>query len=253
MKPSAPATSGFNYQSGFGNEFASEALPGALPQGRNSPQRCAYGLYAEQISGTAFTAPRAANRRSWVYRIRPAVVHGEFREHPHARLDAARAPGILTPNQLRWDPLPLPTGAVDFVDGLHPMAGNGSPEAFSGAAISLYAANRPMQDRYLSNADGEWLFVPQQGELQIDTEFGRLTVSPCEIAVVPRGVRFRVLLPQGTARGYLCENRGAPLRLTPTELRLLRSLAVQPGHVLLCGDLCRRAIGRSVWLTCSRP
>ncbi|MFO1466796.1 MAG: homogentisate 1,2-dioxygenase [Steroidobacteraceae bacterium] len=213
MKPSAPATSGFNYQSGFGNEFASEALPGALPQGRNSPQRCAYGLYAEQISGTAFTAPRAANRRSWVYRIRPAVVHGEFREHPHARLDAACAPGILTPNQLRWDPLPLPTGAVDFVDGLHPMAGNGSPEAFSGAAISLYAANRPMQDRYLSNADGEWLFVPQQGELQIDTEFGRLTVSPCEIAVVPRGVRFRVLLPQGTARGYLCENRGAPLRL----------------------------------------
>jgi len=200
------------YMSGFGNEFASEALPGALPEGRNSPQRCAYGLYAEQLSGTAFAAPRHANRRSWLYRIRPAVVHGEFRAQPHAHLDALQ---LLppTPNQLRWDPLPVPVEPTDFIDGLFPMAGNGSAAGFTGGAIYLYAANRSMQDRYFYTADGEWLIVPQEGTLQIDTELGRIGISPLEIAVIPRGLRFRVSLDCPAARGYICENHGAPLRL----------------------------------------
>jgi len=201
------------YLPGFGNHFATEALPGALPSGQNSPQRCPYGLYAEQLSGTAFTAPRAANRRTWLYRIRPGAVHRPFR-----RVDAGRFSGdfgevAATPNQLRWDPFPIPSAPTDFVDGLATMAGNGGPEAQSGCGIHLYAANRPMADRYFYDADGELLIVPQQGRLRIATELGVLEAEPQEIAVVPRGVRFRVELPDGAARGYVCENFGSPFRL----------------------------------------
>src|ERR1700722_15582924 len=150
--------------SGFGNEFTSEALVGALPRGRNSPQRCPFGLYAEQFSGTAFTAPRAANRRSWLYRIRPAVMHHAFERLGHLLLDEQREEPA-TPNQLRWDPLAVPSAPTDFVEGLVPMAGNGSPDAHSGCAIYLYAANRSMQQRFFYDADGELLIVPQQGTL----------------------------------------------------------------------------------------
>jgi homogentisate 1,2-dioxygenase len=203
------------YQSGFGNEFATEALPGALPVGRNSPQRCPYGLYAEQFSGTAFTAPRHANRRSWLYRIRPSVTHRPFQRLEHPRFDepAHDDDSPVSPNQLRWDPLPLPAAPTDFVDGLVPVAGNGSPEAHSGCAIYLYAANQPMRGRFFYSADGEMLIVPQQGALWLDTELGRLRVEPQEIAVIPRGLRFRVDLPTGTVRGYICENFGTPFRL----------------------------------------
>jgi homogentisate 1,2-dioxygenase len=202
------------YQSGFANEFATEALPGALPQGRNSPQRAAYGLYTEQLSGTAFTAPRSHNRRSWLYRIRPAAVHQPFTALPSHRLVANFHDVPPTPpNQLRWDPLPMPAEPTDFVDGWVTMAGNGSAEAMSGCAIHLYAANRSMQDRFFYSADGELLIVPQEGRLHIATEFGRIDVEPFEIAVVPRGVRFAVTLPDGAARGYICENFGALLRL----------------------------------------
>ncbi len=201
------------YQTGFGNEFASEALPGALPLGRNSPQRCAYGLYAEQFSGTAFTAPRHANRRSWLYRIRPAVIHHPFQRLEHSRFDMAVNDAPLSPNQLRWDPLPLPVVPTDFVDGLVPVAGNGSPETHVGCAIYLYAANQPMRNRYFYSADGEMLIVPQLGTLTLDTELGRIRVEPQEIAVIPRGLRFRVDLPVGGARGYICENFGAPFKL----------------------------------------
>ncbi|MGV7207547.1 homogentisate 1,2-dioxygenase [Oxalobacteraceae bacterium A2-2] len=203
------------YLSGFGNEFATEALPGALPAHRNSPQRAPYGLYAEQLSGTAFTAPRAHNRRSWLYRIRPAAMHQPFRQVDHGRIvssfDAVAAP----PNQLRWDPLPLPPAELptDFIDGWVTMAGNGSPAAQSGNAIHQYAANRDMAGRYFYNADGELLVVPQQGRLRIATELGVMVVEPQEIAVLPRGVRFQVTLPDGVARGYVCENYGALLRL----------------------------------------
>lgn len=202
------------YMTGFGNEFASEAIAGALPVGRNSPQQVAYGLYAEQLSGTAFTAPRAHNRRSWLYRIRPAAVHGPFAPF-------AGAPGWVgdfgqdpvPPDQLRWDPLPLPDRPVDFLEGLYTMAGNGGPEAMAGVGIHLYAANRDMQGRFFYDADGELLLVPQLGRLRIATELGVLEVEPQQIAVIPRGVRFAVSLPDGPARGYVCENFGAPLRL----------------------------------------
>ena len=201
------------YQSGFASELATEALPGALPRGRNSPQRCPYGLYAEQISGTAFTAPRHANRRSWLYRIRPAVTHGRFELQDRdcfAEQDR-RAPA--TPNRLRWDPPSLPDAPTDFIDGLLPVAGNGSPEMHSGCGIYLYLANRSMRDRFFYSADGELLIVPQLGSLTLDTELGGMVIEPQEIALIPRGVRFRVELVSDAARGYVCENFGAPFKL----------------------------------------
>ena len=202
------------YQSGFVNELATEAIPGTLPVGRNSPQRVAFGLYAEQLSGTAFTAPRSHNRRSWLYRIRPAAVHKPFVPMKSGRLlsDFSRVPAT-PPNQLRWDPLPMPTDPVDFVDGLVTMAGNGAADAMSGCAIHMYAANRSMTDRFFYSADGELLIVPQEGGLSIATELGLIEVASQEIAVIPRGVRIRVELPDGRARGYICENFGALFQL----------------------------------------
>src|SRR5450755_3039074 len=176
-----------DYQSGFGNEFASEALPGALPRGQNSPQRCPYSLYAEQLSGTAFTAPRHANRRSWLYRIRPSVTHGPFRSMQRDAFAGQAAEA--------------------------PLAPNGSPDTQSGCGIYLYAANQSMRDRYFYSADGEWLIVPQLGALTLDTELGRIDLEPQEIAVIPRGLRFRVGMPGNAARGYICENFGAPFKL----------------------------------------
>jgi len=201
------------YQSGFGNEFATEAIAGALPVGRNSPQRVAHGLYAEQLSGTAFTAPRHANRRSWLYRIRPAAMHGTFSPFAQPCFHNDFGDGPVTPDQLRWSPLPLPEAPTDFVEGFYTMAGNGSPAAQTGIGIHLYAANRDMQGRWFYDADGELLVVPQQGGLHIETELGVLDVVPHEIAVIPRGVRFRVTLPDGAARGYVCENFGALMKL----------------------------------------
>jgi homogentisate 1,2-dioxygenase len=201
------------YLTGFGNEFATEALPGALPAGRNSPQRCPYGLYAEQLSGTAFTAPRAANRRSWLYRIRPAAVHLPFKRLDDGRLDADFGAVATPPNQLRWDPLPLPAQPTDFVQGLVTMAGNGDAYEQSGFGIHLYVANRSMTDRTFYDADGELLIVLQQGALRIATELGVIDAEPHEIVVVPRGVRFRVELRDAAARGYVCENFGAAFRL----------------------------------------
>ena len=200
------------YLSGFGNEFATEALPGALPVGRNSPQKCPYGLYAEQLSGTAFTAPRAANRRSWLYRIRPAAVHGPFSALAHPRFHNDFGHGPVTPEQLRWNPLPLPQAPTDWLDGLYTMAGNGGPSA-GGLGVHMYAANKDMDGRYFYDADGELLIVPQQGRLRIATELGVLEVVPQEIALIPRGIRFSVSLPDGQARGYVCENFGAMFRL----------------------------------------
>ena len=201
------------YQSGFGNEFASEAVAGTLPVGRNSPQRVAHGLYAEQLTGTAFTAPRHANRRSWLYRIRPAAVHGRFAPFAQPAFHNDFGGGPVTPEKLRWSPLSLPGAPTDFVEGLFTMAGNGGPEAGTGVGIHLYAANRDMQGRFFYDADGELLLVPQQGRLHVETELGVLDVEPQEIAVIPRGVRFRVALPDGASRGYVCENFGAFLRL----------------------------------------
>jgi homogentisate 1,2-dioxygenase len=201
------------YQSGFANEFATEAVPGVLPQGRNSPQRAAHGLYAEQISGTAFTAPRHANRRSWLYRMRPAAVHGMFKPLPHMRFHNRFDEVPTSPNQLRWDPFPLPALPMDFVDGMYTIAGNGGAAAQVGCGIHVYAANRSMQGRFFYDADAELLIVPEQGRLHIATELGVLEIKPQEIALIPRGIRFRVDLPDGEARGYVAENFGAALRL----------------------------------------
>jgi homogentisate 1,2-dioxygenase len=201
------------YQTGFGNEFATEAVAGVLPVGQNSPQRVAHGLYAEQLSGSAFTAPRHSNRRSWLYRIRPAAQHSPFAELAHATFHNRFQEAPATPNQMRWDPLPMPSAPTDFLDGLVTMGGNGGAEEQAGIGIHLYCANRSMQGRYFYDADGELLIVPQQGRLRIRTELGVLDVQPLEIAVVPRGVRFLVELPDGEARGYVAENFGALLHL----------------------------------------
>jgi homogentisate 1,2-dioxygenase len=205
------ATAG--YQSGFGNQFATEALPGALPVGRNSPQRPPYGLYTEQFSGTAFTAPRHANRRSWLYRIRPAAVHGSFAPLGAGRLSARFDEVACPPNPLRWNPPPLPRAPTDFLDGLATLGGNGSPDSHGGCAIHWYVANRSMAERFFYDADGELLIVPQQGALRLATELGVIDVAPQQIAVIPRGLRVRVELSEGSARGYVCENFGAPLKL----------------------------------------
>ncbi len=202
------------YLTGFGNEFATEAIANTLPQGQNSPQLVAHGLYAEQISGTAFTAPRANNFRSWLYRIRPSVLHKPFKKMDSGLIRSTPFNEIETsPNQLRWNPFAISKKATDFIDGLMTIAGNGDAAMHSGCAVHVYAANRSMTDRFFYNADGEMLIVPQLGELLFHTEMGALDVHPGEIIVIPRGVRFRVELRSKAARGYICENYGAAFRL----------------------------------------
>jgi homogentisate 1,2-dioxygenase len=201
------------YQSGFGNFFSSEGLPGTLPAGQNSPQRTARGLYTEVLSGTAFTAPRAENLSSWLYRLRPSAMHGPFRRIDNGLVRSGPfSEAEPTPNRLRWDPFPMPSKPADFVDGLLTLAGNGEPAAQAGVAVHIYRAGRSMDRRVFTDCDGELMFVPQDGAILLFTELGKLEVAPGEIAVVPRGVKFRVDV-NGKARGYVCENYGAPFRL----------------------------------------
>jgi len=208
------AKSELRYQSGFGNTFSSEALKGALPVGRNSPQRAPKGLYAEVLSGTAFTAPRAENHGSWLYKLRPSAMHPPYRRMAQGLVRSGPFDELeVSPNRLRWDPFPVPGKPTDFVDGLATLAGSGDPASQAGLAVHLYRANRSMSERYFCCADGELMFVPQEGGLVIFTELGRLAVAPGEIAVVPRGVKFQVTLGGRVARGYLCENYGALFRL----------------------------------------
>ncbi len=203
------------YMTGFGNEFETEALPGALPKGRFSPQKCSYKLYAEQFSSTAFTAPRAKNRRTWTYRLRPSVaMQGEFeaidngliRTGPNTQLNCP-------PDPMRWDPFPVEESTGDFVDGLATVATNGDANTHTGLAIHIYRADRGMGKKFFYSADGELLIVPQQGAVLAQTELGQLHVAPGEILVIPRGLKFRIELPDGPVRGYVCENYGAPLEL----------------------------------------
>ena len=209
-----PGEAALMYQPGFGNHFVTESVPGALPVGRNSPQRPPYGLYAEQISGTSFTTARAENRRTWTYRIRPSVVH-----RPYARIDNGMIRSApfnevdATPTQLRWSPLPIPQKPADFVEGIVTFGGNGDVATQVGMAVHVYAANRSMSNRCFYNADGEMLIVPQQGRARFVTELGVIEAAPGEIVVIPRGLRFRTELPDGPSRGYICENYGAMLRL----------------------------------------
>ncbi len=209
-----PDTPMASYITGFGNHVSTEAVAGALPVGRNSPQRVPYGLYAEQLSGTAFTAPRGENRRSWLYRLRPTANHPAFTRHEGApNLGSAPFDAVPpSPNRLRWNPLPWPEAATDWLDGLVTHGGTGDVAAQTGVGIHLYAATADMA-RAFSSADGELLIVPEQGRLAIDTELGRIELAPLQVALIPRGVRFRVGLPDGRARGYVCENYGALFRL----------------------------------------
>ncbi|MFD5145141.1 homogentisate 1,2-dioxygenase [Streptomyces sp. NPDC058401] len=205
---------GLEYLTGFGNEHSSEAVPGALPIGRNSPQRSPLGLYAEQLSGSAFTEPRSHNRRSWLYRIRPSAAHPPFTRTGSGALRSApftEAPA--DPNRLRWNPLPDPAPGTDFLAGLWTLGGNGDATQRSGMAIHLYSANASMTDRVFSDSDGELLIVPERGGLLLRTEFGLLSARPGEMALIPRGVRFRVELQEESARGYVCENYGRPFEL----------------------------------------
>ena len=198
------------YLSGFGNEHATEAVAGALPQGRNSPQHPPHGLYAEQLSGTPFTAPRHANRRTWMYRILPSAMHAPFRRIDNGMWRSAPFTETeISPNRLRWDPLPMPSEPVDFIDGMATMGGNGDVAARDGVAIHIYRATKSMTDRVFGDNDGELLIVPQQGRLRLCTELGIVEAAPGEIALLPRGLRFRAELPDGSARGYVCENYGA--------------------------------------------
>ncbi|WP_328388150.1 homogentisate 1,2-dioxygenase [Streptomyces sp. NBC_00400] len=213
---------GLAYSTGFGNEHSSEAVPGALPVGRNSPQRAPLGLYAEQLSGSAFTEPRGHNHRSWLYRIRPSAAHPPFvRAGQRAVRSAPFTDCTPDPNRLRWNPLPEPAGPADFLDGLWTLGGNGDATQRTGMAVHLYCANTSMERRVFGNADGELLIVPERGGLLLRTELGLLHAEPGEVALIPRGIRFRVELldtaPDGgqspAARGYVCENYGRPFQL----------------------------------------
>ncbi|HRD78204.1 MAG TPA: homogentisate 1,2-dioxygenase [Hyphomicrobiaceae bacterium] len=204
------------YMSGFGNGFESEALPGALPVGRNSPQKCPYGLYAEQISGSPFTAPRVSNERSWLYRIRPTVKHwGQFKKADAGLWRTAPCTEVeVPPAPMRWDPPALPKGSVSFIEGIRTMTTCGDAGTLGGMGANVYLVTRSMKDEYFYNADGEMMFVPQQGRLRIRTEFGVIDIEPAEIAVIPRGVKIAVELNgDPAARGYLCENYGAAFTL----------------------------------------
>lgn len=200
------------YLAGFGNQFQSEAVPGALPVGRNSPQRAPRGLYAELLSGSAFTAPRVENRRTWMYRRQPSVMAGAYEALPHAHWKTGAAEGeAAPPDPLRWHPVEIPAAPADFIDGLRTVVVNGDAEAQSGIGVHLVLCNRSMERAFV-NADGEMLVVPQQGRLAITTELGRLDVAPGEVALLPRGMAFRVAV-DGPTRAYVCENYGAPFRL----------------------------------------
>ena len=265
------ATGEPGYLSGFGNQFETEALPGALPVGRNSPQRCAYGLYAEQLSGSPFTAPRASNERSWLYRIRPTVGNwGRFRKaDPGLWRTAPILEVEVPPAPMRWSPVAIPSEPLSFVEGVRTLTTAGDAATHAGMAAHLYFVTRSMQDEYFYNADAEMLLVPQQGALRLATEFGTLDVAPGEIAVIPRGVKLRVELRGGPARGYLCENYGGTLTLpergpiganclanprdflTPVAAYEDREapgrLMVKWGGALWCADIARSPLDVVAW------
>jgi homogentisate 1,2-dioxygenase len=219
------------YMLGFGNEFESQAEPGALPSGQNCPQSLKYGLVSELISGTTFSAPRALNRRSYLFRIRPSVVHGNFERAASSNFVSAPFAAAPDPNQMRWGAYRLPDEPTDFLEGIMTICGNGDVKSQTGTAIHWFACNRSMIDQAFSNADGEMLCIVQYGQLRFVTELGILNCGVGEIAVVPRGVKFRVELPDGPARGFVCENYGAPFRLP--ELGLIGSTGLANAYDFL--------------------
>lgn len=196
----------YKYMAGLGNEHASEALPGSLPIGQNTPQKCAYGLYAEQLSGTSFTTPRGLNQRTWFYRSQPNCKHLPYVPATKHAWDvkAEFSKGVTKPNRIRWLPFAIPEKTTDFVEGLHTVGGSGDASTKIGFAIHMYTCNTSMKDKAFLNSDGDFLIVPQQGILKIQTEFGYLQVSPGQISVIQRGIIFNVAV-DGPSRGYICE------------------------------------------------
>ncbi|MES2415432.1 MAG: homogentisate 1,2-dioxygenase [Pseudomonadota bacterium] len=204
----------FQYQQGFANHFSTESIVGTLPKGRNSPQKTPHGLYPELISGTAFTAPRDENRRTWMYRRLPSVLTGRYAPYSQTNWTTGASGGISSsPDPLRWYPFPIAEKPCDFLDGIETIAANGDSSTQIGMGALIYRANRSMEQRAMVNSDGEMLLVPQQGRLVITTEMGILSIAPGEIALIPRGITFKVALPDGPSRGYICENYGAFFRL----------------------------------------
>ncbi len=212
--PSATGAA-LTYMSGFGNGFETEALAGALPVGRNSPQKCKFGLYAEQLSGSPFTMPRAQNERSWLYRIRPSVSHsGRFTKADIGYWRTAPLVEVEVPiAQMRWSPTPYPTKPMSFIEGIHTITTCGDASTQAGMAAHIYVATRSMTNEVFWNADGELLILAQEGRVRFVTEFGKMDVEPGELIVIPRGVKFRVELHDGKARGYICENYGGAFTL----------------------------------------
>ncbi|MFN6978603.1 MAG: homogentisate 1,2-dioxygenase [Gemmobacter sp.] len=199
------------YMPGFGNDFETEALPGALPQGQNSPQKCNYGLYAEQLSGTAFTAPRGQNERTWCYRIRPSVQHtGRFAkiDLPYWKSAPHVLPDVISLGQYRWDPVPMTGDALTWLTGMRTMTTAGDVNTQAGMASHVYLVTESMQDEYFFSADSELLVVPQEGRLRFCTELGVIDLEPKEIAILPRGLVYRVEVLDGPCRGFVCENYG---------------------------------------------
>jgi homogentisate 1,2-dioxygenase len=199
------------YMPGFGNDFETEALPGALPQGQNSPQKCNYGLYAEQLSGSAFTKPHP--ERTWCYRIRPSVKHTtrfEKIDVPHWKTAPHVLPDVISLGQYRWDPVPHGTEALTWVTGMRTVTTAGDVNTQAGMASHVYLVTQSMQDEYFYSADGEILVVPQEGRLRFCTELGIIDLEPKEIAVIPRGLVYRVEVLEGPCRGFVCENYGVP-------------------------------------------
>jgi homogentisate 1,2-dioxygenase len=214
----ANATDTLKYMPGFGNDFETESLPGALPQGQNSPQKCNYGLYAEQLSGSPFTAPRGTNERSWLYRIRPSVRHTKRfskASYPFWKTAPSVEEHDLPLGQYRWNPLPDPAAPCDFLAGLHTITTAGDVLTQVGMATHYYVFNRDMVDDYVFDADGELMIVPQAGTIRVFTEMGLMEVGPLEICIIPRGMIFKVSRMPGseTCRGYVCENYGAKFTL----------------------------------------
>ncbi|WP_374075723.1 homogentisate 1,2-dioxygenase [Bdellovibrio bacteriovorus] len=200
------------YLSGFGNHFSSEARPGALPQDQNSPQKAPLGLYPEQLSGSAFTAPRASNLYTWLYRLRPSVMHKSYKPLKELTQKTFFKPQHTNPNQMRWNALPEING--HFIEGLRTVCGNGSSHEQKGIHIHLYSFNKGMENSYMMNADGDFVFVPQMGSIQVKTELGFIEAEPGEIVLVPRGMKFQINpLNSPRCTGYVGENFGHPFHL----------------------------------------
>lgn len=238
------------YQSGLGNHLSTEALAGALPEGQNSPQKVPHNLFTEQLSGAAFTTPRKQNLHTWLYRLAPSVLHSRFTPYQAKKWVSTNCNQVepANPTQMRWDPLPYPSESVDFIDGMITYAYHGDVSQKTGAATLLYAINQSMTTRFFYNSDGELLIVPQEGGLHLRTELGLMDVSPGEIAVIPRGIRFQVQLQSSQARGYVCENYGQPFQLPELGLIGANGLA-NPRDFLIPTAFFEEVHGRLTLLT----